>query len=272
MSADAARPGCLGRPARIGVVIPALDEERALPLVLCELPRARLACVVVVDNGSRDRTAQCAQEAGALVVREPERGYGAACAAGVAALLGRHAERNAPEPLGPGDVIVFLDGDHSDYPEELERIAGPVLAGSADLCIGSRVLGGATMSAMLPQAWLGNRLACLLMRGLFGLRATDLGPFRAIRVDALEHLAMRDRDFGWTVEMQLKAHVAGLCTVEVPVRYRERVGASKITGTVAGTLGAARKILGWILGWRFKLMFTRRSSPKYPSPSRSAPR
>jgi glycosyltransferase involved in cell wall biosynthesis len=226
-----------GRGPRIGLVIPALDEEEALPLVLAELPSGLLEAVVVADNGSRDRTAEVAEAGGAIVVREPRRGYGSACMAGIAKL----------RELGGFDVIAFVDGDHSDHPEDLRAVLAPVLDGSADLAIGSRVLGGATMRAMLPQAWLGNRFACLLMRLLYGIRATDLGPMRAIRAPALERLAMRDRDFGWTIEMQLEAAEQRLRVVEVPVRYRPRIGRSKITGTIGGTLRAGLKILGWIL-------------------------
>ena len=245
---------------RVGLVVPALDEERALPLVLAELPPGAIDVVVVVDNGSRDRTAEVARAAGAFVVREPRRGYGSACLAGLAALFGEHvdAEQRVPEPLGREDVVVFLDADHSDHPQDLPALLAPILAGRADFVVGSRVLGGAGMRAMLPQSWFGNRLACVLMRLLFGLRATDLGPFRAIRAGALRDLGMLDLDFGWTVEMQLKAHVAGLRTCEVPVRYRSRIGRSKITGTLSGTLRASWKILSWILGWRLRLRPPRR--------------
>jgi glycosyltransferase involved in cell wall biosynthesis len=245
----------------VAVVIPARDEEEALPLVLAELPRVER--VVVVDNGSRDRTAELARELGARVVSEPVRGYGQACLAGLACLWGTHpdpASRLEPS-LGDEDIVVFLDADHSDFPEDLPRILEPLLADRAELVIGSRVLGGARMDAMLPQAWLGNRFACFLMRLLFGARATDLGPFRAIRSGALRRLGMRDRGFGWTIEMQLKAHAHGLRVVEVPVRYRPRIGRSKITGTLFGTLGAGTKILGWIALWRLRtaLPATRRS-------------
>jgi glycosyltransferase involved in cell wall biosynthesis len=261
-------PASSGRP-RVGLAIPALDEEEALPLVLRELPRGAADVVVVADNGSTDRTAEVARAAGAYVVCEPRRGYGRACRAAIDALLGRRADARGPdgaspfEPLGAQDVVAFLDADHSDHPEELERVLAPLLAGEADMVIGSRVLGGATMVALLPQAWLGNRLACFLMRVLFGARYTDLGPFRAITVAALEHLRMRDLDFGWTVEMQLKARVARLAVREVPVRYRARVGRSKITGTLSGTLRAGWKILGWILGWRVRLWLSRRGIPRY---------
>lgn len=246
--------------ARVAVVIPALDEEAALPLVLAELPRDRIDVVVVVDNGSRDRTADVARAGGAVVVREDRRGYGRACQAGLrwldsGAELARWDDR---------DVIVFLDADHSDHPEELGVVLAPILEDRAELVIGSRVRGGADMRAMLPQAWFGNRLACALMRLLFGARYTDLGPFRAIRAGELRRLRMRDLDFGWTVEMQLKAHVARLRTVEVPVRYRARIGKSKITGTVLGTVRAGWKILGWIFVWRLRLLRSPWRSPTSP--------
>jgi glycosyltransferase involved in cell wall biosynthesis len=237
------------RALRVGLVIPALDEEQALPLVLAELPRDLFDAVVVADNGSRDRTADIARAGGAHVVREPRRGYGSACLAGIAAL----------RELGSFDVVAFVDADHSDFPEDLRQVLAPVLGGSSDLVIGSRVLGGATMAAMLPQAWLGNRLACFLMRCCYGVRATDLGPMRAIRADALERLRMSDPDFGWTIEMQIKAAEQRMRVVEVPVRYRPRIGTSKITGTVSGTLRAGIKILGWILlRWRPRLRARRR--------------
>lgn len=261
---------------RVVVLIPALDEEEALPHVLAEIPAGFVERVVVVDNGSRDRTAEVARAAGALVVSEPRRGYGQACLAGLEAVRGAHpdsASRLVP-PLGPDDVLVFLDGDHSDHPEELPQVAAPVLEDRADLVIGSRVLGGADMRAMLPQAWFGNRLACFLMRVLFGARHTDLGPFRAVRMARLDELGMRDRDYGWTVEMQLKARVFGLRVVEVPVRYRPRIGTSKITGTLRGTLSAGWKILGWIIGWRLRLWLrpSRRGSPTSPPRGPSASR
>lgn len=232
---------------RVGVVMPARDEEEALPLVLAELPRGRNPIVVVVDNGSRDRTAEAARAGGAVVVREDRRGYGQACLTGIAWLLNG---RGLLPPLEAEDVIVFLDADHSDYPEDVERLLEPLEAGEAELVLGSRILGGASPRALLPQAWFGNRLACFLMRVLFGARYTDLGPFRAVKVNALKRLAMRDRSFGWTIEMQLKAKSLGLNVREVPVRYRARIGRSKITGTVSGTLRAGCRILTWIVSWR----------------------
>jgi hypothetical protein len=232
---------------RVAVVIPARDEEQALPLVLAELPRERSPLVVVVDNGSTDRTAAVARAAGAVVVREERRGYGRACLAGIGWLLA--GSERAP-PLADEDVIAFLDADHSDHPEDLERVLEPVLAERAEFVVGSRILGGASWRALLPQAWLGNRLACALMRLFFGARYTDLGPFRALRVGVLRRLAMSDTGFGWTIEMQLKAKSQGVRVLEVPVRYRARIGKSKITGTIGGTLRAGCKIVGWILLWR----------------------
>ena len=216
-------------PPAIAVVIPALDEEQAIGKVLRDIPEGA-SQVVVVDNGSRDRTAEVARGLGAEVVAEPRRGYGQACLTGI-------AELDRP------DIVVFLDGDYSDYPEEMSELVAPLLTGEADLVIGSRTLGQREKGALLPQARFGNWLSTLLIRLLFGVSFTDLGPFRALRFDALQRLAMQDRDFGWTVEMQVKAARLGLRAVEVPVRYRRRIGTSKITGTLSGTLRAGHKIL-----------------------------
>ena len=259
-------PSASGQRVRVGLVMPAWNEEQALPLVLAELPREGLTRIVVVDNGSTDRTPELAAAAGAEVVHEPRRGYGQACLAGLAAL--REPGPGGEPPWTADDLVVFLDADHSDHPTDLPDVLAPLLAHEADFVIGSRVLGGADMQALLPQAWFGNRLACFLMRVLFRARYTDLGPFRAIRWDALEALAMRDTDFGWTVEMQLKAKSFGLRVREVPVRYRKRVGQSKITGTLRGTLAAGWKILGWIGVWRLRLWFTRSERPRYRARSR----
>lgn len=259
-----------GTQPRIGVLIPALDEEAALPLVLAELPRERVAVVVVVDNGSRDRTGEVARAAGAIVVREDRRGYGRACLTGLDVLLGGTRVAGF-EPLGAGDVVVFLDGDHSDFPEDLELVVAPILDDEADFVVGSRLL-GAGSGVLPPHSRFGNALACVLMRLCFGARHTDLGPFRAIRVDALRHLRLRDEDYGWTVEMQLKARVARLRVVEVPVRYRERIGTSKITGTLRGSIGAGIKILRWILGWRLALVRPSRRIPTFPRSGNNARR
>ena len=216
-------------PPAIAVVIPALNEEEAIGKVLHDIPDG-ISQVVVVDNGSRDRTAEVARRLGAEVVAEPRRGYGQACLTGIT-LLDRP------------DIVVFLDGDYSDYPEEMSELVAPLLAGEADMVIGSRTLGQREKGALLPQARFGNWLSTLLIRLLFGVSFTDLGPFRALRFDALERLAMEDRDFGWTVEMQVKAARLSMRVVEVPVRYRRRIGTSKITGTLSGTLRAGHKIL-----------------------------
>jgi glycosyltransferase involved in cell wall biosynthesis len=224
----------------VDVVIPALDERDSLPLVLRDLPRDRVRTVVVVDNGSRDGTGAVAAGLGAIVVHEPRRGYGRACLTGLAHL--------AP---CPPDVVAFLDADYSDHPDELLRLLAPLEAGRADLVIGSRVLGTRERGALLPQARAGNLVAAFLIRALYGMPVTDLGPFRAIRWESLASLAMADPDFGWTAEMQVKAARRGLRTVEVPVSYRRRVGVSKITGTVGGTLRAGWKILYIVLRhWR----------------------
>jgi len=267
-----------GRP-HVAVLIPALDEEQSLPLVLEALPKEWHQLVVVADNGSRDRTAHVAREHGALVVEAPRRGYGFACLAGLDVLLGRAplpagSERFAAFlPLGPEDVVTFLDADFSDHPEELPEVLAPILEGRAELVIGSRTRDASSRAALTPQQRFGNALACLLMRLLFGARHTDLGPFRAIRVDALRHLAMRDRDYGWTVEMQIKARVARLRVVEVPVRYRARAaGTSKVSGTLMGSLRAGWKILGWIFGWRLRLFTASARIPTFPRPSPSAAR
>lgn len=218
------------------MVIPAYNEQDSIGLVLDAIPGDAVRRVVVVDNASVDRTAAIAREHGADVVRESRRGYGSACLAGLARL----------RALGPPDVVVFLDGDYSDHPEELPRVVAPVLAGEADLVVGSRTLGHAEPGALLPQAVFGNWLATRLIRLLHGVAMTDLGPFRAARWDVLEALEMRDPDFGWTAEMQVKAARDGVRYAEVPVSYRRRVGVSKISGTVKGSVLAGVKILATI--------------------------
>lgn len=217
---------------RILVIIPAFNEARAIGQVIGDIPSDLVEEVVVVNNASTDETEANARRAGATVVREDRRGYGWACLRGIA-----YAQTRQP------DVIVFIDGDYSDHPDEMTRVVGPILHDEADFVIGSRMIGEREPGAMLPQALFGNRLACFLMRLFWGARYTDLGPFRAIRFDDLLALRMQDQTFGWTIEMQIKAVVAGLRITEVPVSYRKRVGVSKITGTISGTLKASAKIL-----------------------------
>ena len=220
---------------RVDAVIPAWNEAEAIALVLDALPRPLVRRIVVCDNGSTDGTAEIARAHGAIVVREPRRGYGAACLRGLAAL-----------EADPPDIVLFLDADLSDDPAEAVQILEPILAGRADFVIGSRTLGSREPGALTPQARFGNWLATRLLLALYGARFTDLGPFRAIRFRSLLDLDMRDLDFGWTVEMQIKAARAGLRTAEVPARYRRRIGRSKISGTVSGSVRAAIKILGTI--------------------------
>ncbi len=216
---------------KVAVVIPAFNEEASIPLVLGAIPPGLASEVIVVDNASTDRTAEAAQAAGARVVRETRRGYGSACLRGIAEL--------PPEV----ECVVFLDADFSDHPEEMATLVEPIERGEADLVVGSRLLGLREPGALLPQAYFGNRLACFLIRLFWGFRYTDLGPFRAVRRTALERLEMKDRNFGWTVEMQVRAIQEGLRIAERPVSYRRRVGVSKITGTVTGTFKAGCKIL-----------------------------
>lgn len=217
--------------ARIAVIIPALNEESSIHHVLRAIPRRTAKLVIVVDNGSSDRTASLAKAHGAQVLSERHRGYGAACLAGIAAL---------PQTI---ETVVFLDADYSDYPEEMEKLVAPILQGQADFVLGSRTVYPEARAALLPQQRLGNWLATWLIWMMFGQRYSDLGPFRAIQRRALESLGMSDRGYGWTVEMQIKAIRANLRIVEIPVRYRERLGQSKISGTLTGAIRAGIGIL-----------------------------
>jgi len=227
----------------IDLVIPALNEAASLPLVLADLPPGWLRRIVVVDNGSSDGTDRVATALGADVVHEPRRGYGQACLAGLASLR---------ESDAPPDIVVFLDADHSDHPEELPGLLQPILEGQADLVIGSRMLGRRERGALLPQARFGNWLAATLIRWLYEMSVTDLGPFRAIRWSSLESLDMQDTNFGWTAEMQVKAARDGLRYTERPAAYRKRVGTSKITGTLNGSVRAGYKILYTVFRHRIR--------------------
>jgi len=224
----------------ISVIIPAFNEEVSLPKVLKDLPRAMIQDLIVVNNASTDETAEVAVHGGARVVNEPKRGYGQACLAGIMAL--------SPET----DIVVFIDGDHSDHAEQLPLLLGPIMQDGYDFVIGSRALGCREKGAMTPQAFYGNKLACFLMKAFWKIQYTDLGPFRAITYDALKRIGMTDQDFGWTIEMQIKAVERGLKVKEVPVDYRKRIGRSKISGTVKGTILAGYKILWTIFKYRFQ--------------------
>jgi len=222
----------------ISVIIPAYNEVKAIPYVIRDIPKDLVNYIIVVDNGSTDGTFAKAEEAGAITVKEPQRGYGSACLKGISALP------------ADTDIVVFLDGDYSDYPEDMTDIVSPIIEGKADLTIGSRLSGMREKGALLLQAYAGNKLATFLIRLFWGFRFTDLGPFRAIRYSSLRYINMKDRNFGWTAEMQIKAIVKKIRIVEVPVRYRKRIGKSKITGTVQGSVKAGVKILYTILKYR----------------------
>lgn len=226
-------------PSRISVIIPAFNEEDSIGLVLDALPQNLIHEVIVVDNNSTDNTARSASEKGARVVAEQRRGYGSACLKGISV-------------LDNPDIVVFLDGDFSDYPEELVKLVAPIESGEMDFVLGSRMILPESRSALLPQSRYGNQLAVFLMRLFFRYQYTDLGPFRAIRYESLQAIAMQDTNFGWTVEMQIKAVKKGLRILEIPVKYRERVGVSKITGTFSGTIKAGTKIIYTI----FKYLLT----------------
>ncbi|HEY3132415.1 MAG TPA: glycosyltransferase family 2 protein [Acidobacteriota bacterium] len=225
----------------IAFIIPALNEESAIGRVLAEIPSELAADVIVVDNGSTDGTSGAAMERGARVVHEPRRGYGRACLRGLAALQPRTR------------YVVFLDADHSDFPQQVSGLLRPLQEQDFDIVIGSRTLGRAERGALHPQQRWGNWLATILIRCLYNVSYTDLGPFRAVRRETLDRLDMKDPGFGWTVEMQVKAACLGLKVREVPVDYRTRIGESKISGTFRGTVLASCAILRTILRYRTNL-------------------
>lgn len=219
---------------RTAVIIPALNEERSIGIVVGSMIHD-VERVIVVDNGSTDRTIDVARASGASVVQQHERGYGAACLRGIDELR-----------RDPPDIVLFMDGDASDHPDDARRIIRRVASGETDFCLGSRVLGRAERGALTPQQRFGNWLATTLIALRWRVRYTDLGPLRALRWSALTSMKMVDRTWGWTVEMQIKAARDGVRVVEIPVRYRKRIGQSKISGTLIGSIRAGIKILATI--------------------------
>jgi glycosyltransferase involved in cell wall biosynthesis len=224
---------------RVSVIIPTHNEAQAIELVLADLPSDLMTEVIVVDSNSNDGTAEIAARLGARVIKEPRRGYGRACLTGL-------AEAKSP------DVVVFLDGDYSDRPSELPILLAPIVEGRADITLGSRLKQRRTAGALPWHQVFGNRLAATLIRLLYGLEITDLGPFRAGRADVLRALALEEPTYGWAVEMILKGALAGFRIVEVPVSYHPRIGKSKISGTLKGTIGAGWFILSLIVRYYFR--------------------
>lgn len=220
--------------ARCRVIIPALNEEDAIAKVIEDIPTAIVAEIIVVDNGSSDRTMKVAEAAGATVLSEPLRGYGAACLKGI-----DYVKESAPDT----EIIVFLDADYSDHPEEMPAVIAPILQEDIDLVIGSRALGEREKGSLTPVQAFGNWLSTKLLGLIYNAHFTDLGPFRAIKFNKLLALDMQDKNYGWTVEMQVKAAKQKLSFTEVPVKYRHRIGKSKVSGTVKGSILAGLKIL-----------------------------
>ncbi|MGB5529941.1 MAG: glycosyltransferase family 2 protein [Ignavibacteriaceae bacterium] len=219
---------------RIVVIIPAFNEEESLPKVIKDIPDF-VDEIIVVNNGSSDNTSEVAEKNGATVLTENEKGYGAACLKAIDYIKEKNYE-----------IVAFLDADYSDYPEEMNLVIEPIVKDNYDLVIGSRMIGNREKGAMLPQAIFGNWLASFLIKLFWDYKFTDLGPFRSIRFASLQKLNMIDRNFGWTVEMQIKAAKQKMKTTEVPVSYRKRIGQSKVTGTLKGTIKASSKIL-WLI-------------------------
>ena len=234
---------------RVSVIIPTHNEAQAIGRVLADLPSPLVTEVIVVDSNSTDGTPDVARTMGARVIEEPRRGYGRACLTGLA---------NAQNP----DVAVFLDGDYSDRPAELPILLAPILEGRADITLGSRLSGKNNAGALPWHQAFGNRLAASMIRLLYGVKISDLGPFRAARADVLRTLALEETTYGWAVEMIVKGAIAGFRIVEVPVSYHPRIGKSKISGTVKGTIGA-----GWFILSRIVLYAFRRRKAEMPRPA-----
>lgn len=227
---------------KISVIIPAFNEEQSIGLVINAIPNW-IAEIIVVDNNSSDNTNKNALDNGATVLTEKRKGYGYACLKGL--------DYIASQKVKP-DIIVFLDGDYSDYPQEMNLLLQPILTRQADFVVGTRVKNLRENGAMTPQQIFGNWLATFLMKLFFNSKFTDLGPFRAIKYSQLMELNMEDKTYGWTVEMQLKVLKRKISYTEIPVRYRNRIGKSKVSGTVKGTIMAGIKIISWIFKYAFK--------------------
>ena len=226
---------------KISILIPALNEVNSIRYVIKDIPKDIADEIIVIDNGSEDNTSNAAVESGAKVVYENRGGYGAACLKGI-------------ENLDHPDVVVILDADYSDYPEQMHRLLNPIVNNEADFVIGSRILGNREEGALAPQAYWGNNLAVFLIWLLFKYKFTDMGPFRAIRYESLKRLNMRDKGFGWNAEMQIKAVKLKLRIKEVPVDYRRRIGISKISGTITGTIKSCSKIIFTIFRYFFRYL------------------
>ena len=225
---------------QIAVIIPAFNEEKSIGKVVNAIPKDLVQTIIVVNNNSTDDTVNASNSAGAIVLTENKKGYGWACLKGM-----DYLKNQSP------DIVVFLDGDFSDYPEEIAQLIQPILEQNMDMVIGSRVLGKREKGSLLPQQRFGNWLATKLIRIFYGAKFTDLGPFRAIRYNRLMELEMADKTYGWTIEMQIKAAKKKQLFCEVPVSYRKRIGVSKVSGTIKGTLLAGIKIIFAVFKYRF---------------------
>lgn len=225
----------------IDVVIPAFNEEASIPLVINDIDKNLVRNIVVVNNNSTDQTKKVASESGAIVIDETFQGYGAACLKGIEFV-------NQTQP--PADILVFMDADYSDHADEMPALVAPIVSGEVDFTIGSRALGQREKGAMMPQQLFGNWLATRLLKLFYGVKFTDLGPYRAIKLDTLNGLNMEDKTYGWTVEMQIKIAKQKIPFREFSAQYRKRIGVSKITGTLKGTILAGYKIIHTLIKYR----------------------